>query len=346
MSADETPWDAAVERGLAFLHRALGPDGLPSARPGADPELRTPLTGAEARRHLLVTHGEDLGFDPDDEGFSAMWGLALLRPDGRRPEERELVAALARQVDRYREPGTARYRFFPPGRPFPADTDSTAVALSGLARHGLAAPDLLDAVARELLDTQIGPDDGPIPAYWEDTDRTPSHGRRYDAVAAANVLFALHLPGAADRLPHPAAEATLRYVVEHLNGPRTGTRYYASPEAFLHAAARAATVVPGLAAPVRRAVGHVTTQTADTPLAVALLVLAGEHSGEHAGEHAGGTAELPELRRRLVDTQRADGSWPAGGYFRTGRLPLYFGSPHLTTLFAVRALRPETPSRP
>ncbi len=338
MSADETPWDDAVGRGLGFLHRALGPDGLPSARPGADPELRRPLTGADARHHLLATHGEDIGFDPDDEGFSAMWGLALLRPDGRRTEERELIAALARQVERYREPELARYRFFPPGRPLPADTDSTAVVLSGLARQGLAPPELVNEVARELLDTQIGPDDGPIPAYWEDSDGTPAHGRRYDAVSAANVLFALHLPGAAHRLPHPAAEATLRYVVEHLKGPRTGTRYYVAPEAFLHAAARAATVVPGLAEPVRRAVGHVTTRTADTPLALALLVLAGEHAGD--------TEELPELRRRLADTQRADGSWPAGGYFRTARLPLYFGSPHLTTLFAVRALRPETPPHP
>ncbi|MDY0815753.1 hypothetical protein [Kitasatospora purpeofusca] len=338
MSADETPWDDAVGRGLAFLHRALGPTGLPSARPGADPELRRPLSGAEGRRHLLVTHGEDLGFDPDDEGFSAMWGLALLRPDSGRAEERELVAVLAPQVARYREPAAQRYRTFPPGLPFPAGTDSTAVAAGGLARHGLLGPAELDDIARELLDTQIGPDDGPIPAYWEDSDRSPARGRRYDAVVAANILFALHLPGAVGRLPHPAAEATLRYVVEHLNGPRTGTRYYAAPEAFLHAAARAATVVPELAAPVRRAVGHVTTQTADTPLAVALLVLAGEYAGE--------SAELPELRRRLAGAQLADGSWPAAGYFRTGRLPLYFGSPHLTTLFAVRALRPEAAGRP
>ncbi|MFJ4090494.1 hypothetical protein ACIPYS_02830 [Kitasatospora sp. NPDC089913] len=338
MSADETPWDDAVGRGLGFLHRALGPTGLPSARPGADPELRRPLSGAEARRHLLVTHGEDLGFDPDDEGFSAMWGLALLRPGSERAEERELVAALASQVARYREPAAQRYRIFPPGLPFPADTDSTAVAAVGLARHGLLGAAELDDLSRELLDTQIGPDDGPIPAYWEDSDRSPARGRRYDAVSAANILFALHLPGAAHRLPHPAAEATLRYVVEHLNGPRTGTRYYSAPEAFLHAAARASTVVPELAGPVRRAVGHVTTQTAETPLLVALLVLAGEHAGE--------SAELPELRRRLAGTQLADGSWPAAGYFRTGRLPLYFGSPHLTTLFAVRALRPETAARP
>ncbi|MFB8235976.1 hypothetical protein ACFC58_05435 [Kitasatospora purpeofusca] len=338
MSADETPWDDAVGRGLGFLHRALGPAGLPPARPGADPELRRPLSGAEARRHLLVTHGEDLGFDPDDEGFSAMWGLALLRPDSGRAEERELVAALAPQVARYREPAARRYRVFPPGLPSPADTGSTAVAAAGLARHGLLAPAELDDLARELLDTQIGPDDGPIPAYWEDSDSSPARGRRYDAVSAANVLFALHLPGAVGRLPHPAAEATLRYVVEHLNGPRTGTLYYAAPEAFLHAAARASSIVPELTAPVRRAVGHVTTQIADTPLSVALLVIAGEYAGE--------TAELSGLRRRLVDTQLPDGSWPAGGYLRTGRLPLYFGSPHLTTLFAVRALRPETAGRP
>ncbi|MER7703821.1 hypothetical protein ABTX81_13075 [Kitasatospora sp. NPDC097605] len=335
MSAEETAWDAAVGRGLAFLHGALGPAGLPSARPGTDPELRTPLTGADARRRLLVGHGVDLGFDPDREGLSAMWGLALLRPDAQRPEERALVAALAEQVARHREPGRHRYRLFPPGVPFAADTGSTALALSGLARHGLLAADDQDFLVRELLDTQIGPDDGPIPAYWEDTDRTASHGRRYDAVIAADVLFALHLPGTAGRLPHPAGEATLRYVQQHLAGPRTGTRYYASPEAFLHAAARASTLLPALAAPARRAIEHITTQFADTALELALLVLAGEYTG--AG------ADLPGLRRRLADAQLPDGSWPAAGFFRTGSVPLHFGSPHLTTLFAVRALRPETP---
>ncbi|GAA1390195.1 hypothetical protein GCM10009639_18580 [Kitasatospora putterlickiae] len=335
MSADETPWEAAVGRGLAFLHGALGPDGLPSARPGLDPELRAPLTGADARRRLLVTHGVDLGFDPDREGFSAQWGLALLRPDGERAEERELVAALARQVGRYGHPWRPRYGLFPPGVPFPADTDSTAVAVSGLARHGLLTPDQLSDYARELLDTQIGRDDGPIPNYWEDTDQTASRGRRYDAVTAANILFTLQLPGAAGMLPHPAAEATLRYVQQHLTGPRTGTRYYASPEAFLHAAARASTVVPALAAPARRAVEHVTTQFAETSLELALLVLAGEYTGA--------TADLPGLRGRLAAAQLPDGSWPAAGYFRTGSVPLHFGSPHLTTLFAVRALRPETP---
>ncbi|MFB7470973.1 hypothetical protein [Kitasatospora sp. NPDC056184] len=335
MSADATPWDAAAGRGLAFLHGSLGPDGLPSARPGTDPELRAPLTGAEARRHLLVTHGVDLGFDPDHEGLSALWGLALLRPDGQRPEERELVAVLARQVERYGHPWRPRYRLFPPGVPFAADTGSTALALSGLARHGLIAPDQQDAVARELLDTQIGPDNGPIPASWEDSDHTSSHGRRYDAVIAADVLSALHLPVPAGRLPHPAAEATLRYVQQHLTGPRTGTRYYASPEAFLHAAARASTLVPALAAPTRRAVERGTTQFADTAVELALLVLAAEYTGADV--------DLPGLRRRLADAQLPDGSWPAAGYLRLGDAPLYFGSPHLTTLFAVRALRPETP---
>ncbi|MFE6865284.1 hypothetical protein ACFVFS_01870 [Kitasatospora sp. NPDC057692] len=336
MSADATPWDAAVGRGLAFLHGSLGPGGLPSARPGTDPELRTPLTGAAARRHLLVTHGVDLGFDPDHEGLSAMYGLALLRPDAERPEERELVAALAGQIGRYGHARRPRYSIFPAGVPFAGDTGSTALALSGLARHGLIAPDRQDALARELLDTQIGPDNGPVPAYWEDSDRTSSHGRRYDAVIAADVLFALHLPGPASRLPHPAAEATVRYVQQHLAGPRTGTRYYASPEAFLHAAARASTLVPALAAPTRRTVEHGTTQFADTALELALLVLAGEYTGADA--------DLPGLRRRLVDAQLPDGSWPAAGHLRFGQAPLYFGSPHLTTLFAVRALRPETPS--
>ncbi|MEV6973582.1 hypothetical protein [Kitasatospora sp. NPDC093806] len=347
-TVDEAPWDAAVRRGLAFLHRTLDPDGLPSARPAADPAVRTPLSGAEARRKLLVARGVDLGFDPDGEGFSAMWGLVLLAPDSGHPEERELVDALARQVGRFRD--RDRYRCFPPGARFPADTDTTAVALAGLARHGLAEPDHLAAGVRELLaaDTRDTIDPLPIPVYW-DEDATPPHGLRYDAVACANILSALQLPDARGELPHPAVGPTIRYVHEHANGPHSGTRYYPSPEAFLHSAARATVGRPGLHGPVRQAFVETAARPPTTALDLALLTLAAEYlavepfwdNGVGSGTDA---AEQAERRRRLVAAQRPDGSWPAAAYFRTGRLPLYFGSAQLSTLFALRALRPEQPA--
>ncbi|MET9403128.1 hypothetical protein [Kitasatospora sp. NPDC002965] len=337
MPADEAARDAAVQRALAFLHRALGPDGLPPALVAADRDLRAPLTGIEARRYLFAAHGADLGFEPDHEGFSAMWGLALLAPDSDRSEERELVAALARQVERYR--AGHRYRCFPLGAPFPADTDSTAVALGGLVRHGLVAPHRTAAVARELLGAGqpngLGPAAVPVPVYWHD-EAAPPHGLRYDAVAAANVLHALRLPGARATLPHPAAEATLRYVRREVHG--STTRYYPSPEALFHSAARAAAVHTALLGPVRRAVVARARPLPPAPLDLALLTIAAEYAEVPDGR--------PEYRRRLIGAQRADGSWPARAYFRAGRLPLYFGSPHLSTLFALRALRPEQGREP
>lgn len=169
-----------------------------------------------------------------------------------------------------------------------------------------------------------------MPVYWSD-GAVPPQGRRNDAVAAANVLHALRLPGARDALPHPAAEATLRYVrVEVRNA---AARHHPSPEALLHSAARAAAVHTALLDPVRQAVAERSRPFPASPLGLALLTIAAEYT------------EVPDdqaaRRRLLVAAQRADGSWPACAYYRAGGLPLYSGSPHLTTLFALRALRPE-----
>ncbi|AUG80839.1 hypothetical protein CFP65_6172 [Kitasatospora sp. MMS16-BH015] len=56
--------------------------------------------------------------------------------------------------------------------------------------------------------------------------------------------------------------------------------------------------------------------------------------------------ELPERRRLPIEAQLPDGSRPARTYCRTGRAPLHFGSPHPTTLFALRARHPEPPQVP
>jgi hypothetical protein len=46
-----------------------------------------------------------------------------------------------------------------------------------------------------------------------------------------------------------------------------------------------------------------------------------------------------ERKQRLLRLQRPDGSWPPCPVFRMGRLPVHFGSPNLTTIFAIAALR-------
>ncbi|MCX4546855.1 hypothetical protein [Streptomyces sp. NBC_01565] len=90
----------------------------------------------------------DPGFDLACEAFSAMVTLMLL-PPGKDGTGRELAARLACQTGagRWRQ----RYRIFPRGNGFPAETDCTGIAAGALHGHGLLpAPDL-EACVRDLL---------------------------------------------------------------------------------------------------------------------------------------------------------------------------------------------------
>ncbi|MER7111785.1 hypothetical protein [Streptomyces sp. NPDC000229] len=61
-----------------------------------------------------------------------------------------------------------------------------------------------------------------------------------------------------------------------------------------------------------------------------------------AADHLGLTAGQAERRVLLAGAQQDNGSWPACAYYRMGRFLVYFGSPYLTTVFALTALRPRT----
>jgi hypothetical protein len=184
--------------------------------------------------------------------------------------------------------------------------------------------------------------------YWEDDAEpfTLRRGRKQDPVACANALYTVQL---ADR---PLADegqavvvATTRYLADHLTSGRylDGTRYYPSPDAFLYAVSRLCARFPGttglLAGPLRRAF-HRREATAPAQglaaipgrsLDLAFRTLTADHLGLSAGQN--------EWRTLLAALQRDDGSWPPCAYYRMGRFPVYFGSPYLTTVFALAALR-------
>ncbi|MEV7729171.1 hypothetical protein AB0P15_31250 [Streptomyces sp. NPDC087917] len=291
----------------------------------------------------------------------------MLQPPPQDWAGRELVARLATQIEGAR--WQRRYRFFPYGSSgFPADTDCTGMAAGALHRHGLLLAADLEACVRDLLHAAApaglvpGPraSDGVVLVpgvplvYWEDGAEpgTARRGRKHDAVACANALYTVQL---CDTLTAETTQFTVashRYLADHLTSGRylAGTRYYPSPEAFLYAISRLCARFPAsarvLSAPLHQAMNAREAAASATALTsgpgnaldIALRTLTADNLSRTAGQ--------AERRLHLVRMQQGDGSWPACPYYRMGRFPVYFGSPYLTTIFALKALHTrEDPDR-
>ncbi|MGP3690308.1 hypothetical protein ACTVZO_37390 [Streptomyces sp. IBSNAI002] len=340
---------ASIARGWTFLRTATrGPSAWTLS---LSLDVRMPSGGvfraAQAREHVRTALGRELGYDVGTDGFGAMLALQLTPA-----AEHDLVCALARRVGDCRS--VNRFRFFPDDFRFAADTDCTAVAAAALHAHGLLPEPHLDAVAEELAGAAAhrGPADGidvregVVMVYWED-DVEPGaapRGRKHDPVACANTAYVFHLAGHR----HPACDATMNYLRDHAASERLlhGTRYYPAPAAFLYAASRGcarfdayeAALCEPLRDAYRRYQESTTSDACELPaLELALMSIAADNLGIEDGRH--------RRRAALAGLQQPDGSWPAHGYFRTGRTPLYFGSSWLTTLFAVTALSSQNRGR-
>lgn len=349
----------AAARALDFVRGSVSRTGAPAALLSLDPGFEQCFTGAQARGILREHFGVDPGFDLAGEAFSAMVSLTLFPPPAH-VAGRHLLLALATQVQACR--WRTRYRFFPGSGGFPADTDCTALATAALFEHGLLTQDGLERGALELLRSAVPSPDPLCPpdprdenrlsrdvfmVYWEDDEEpaTLRRGRKQDEVAAANALYTLLLAEPDTPQTCAVVDATTRHLADHLNSGRylAGTRYYPSPDAFLYALSRlcarfpasaAALVAPAHAALAERdstaaTVAHTPANALDT----ALRTLASAHLGITAGQD--------QRRTLLTETQRPDGSWPPAAYYRMGRFPVYFGSPYLTTVFAMNALDPH-----
>jgi hypothetical protein len=331
----------ATERAWGFLGRQAIPNGLPPAVLSLDESFQHAFTAAEARDRVRRDTGADLGMELADEGFTAMLALALL-PQPVPACTNALPTVLSQQIEACR--WRRRYRFFPGLRQFAADTDCSAVAASALYEQGLLTSSELRDQARELLLAQApehqASDEGLHPSavmvYWEDGVDTvaPPRGRKQDTVVCCNALYTLHLAGQHATVDGaPVACATFDLIESHLVSGRylRGTRYYPSPWAFVYAASRLCTRSAEygrrLGPALRRAVqAHPVRDALD----LALVTAAADNVGARQGQR--------ERRSTLAALQCPDGSWPAHPYFRLARLPVHFGSAHLTTAFALRAL--------
>ncbi|MGE0449923.1 MAG: hypothetical protein AB7Q29_10120 [Vicinamibacterales bacterium] len=210
--------------------------------------------------------------------------------------------------------------------------------------------------------------------YWLDrlTPGTPlpRHGT-FDAVAAVNGLYALALAESLGQVDGGAVIAATEAFVEGWAESAAflgGTLYYPSPDAFLCFLAllcerfprRFARLTRALSRALRTRVraidggspalpGSLNSPAAPPPRGSATAVLADPASAINlahrliAADVAARIADeridaADAWRHRLLSLQSADGSWPAGPLYAFGTLPLYAGSPALTTSFAVRAL--------
>ena len=363
------PLRDAVDSAIAYLRRCALGGAAPPALLTLDPRFERAFPAPQAREALREHLGADPGFDLTEEAFSSMLSLVLLLPPAT-PAERDLVAQCAAHVDQCR--WRRRYRFFRGANGFPADTDCTAIAAGALHEHGLLSDPDFERAKTELFaaaasaeqehahdvparDAEIHP--GVFMVYWEDEAEpgTERRGRKHDAVACANALYTVHL-GDARRTADARSviTATTRYLRDILSSRRylAGTRYYPNPDVLLYAISRfcarfpqtpsAATLTPALRLAFHDldAIAPARALAAETgsAMSTALRTLTAEHL-----DITGGQAER---RTRLHRAQQPDGSWPACPYYRMGRFPLYFGSPYLTTLFAMRALRPREQADP
>ena len=338
----------AVAHAKDFLHSRSDERGVPRAEVSLSPAMDTVCHAGDGRRVLLREFGRDIGFDLGDERFSASLALAHV-PYEQSGRDRELVERLAEVVWSGRDDRN-RFGFFFDRNGFPADSDCTAMAVGALHDRGLISDSELVGFGRELLAAGVLPDaaepsnatairPGVVMVYWQDRSDPGAltRGPRYDAVACANALYILRhaqVRGLDD--PAGIISATTDYVIDHLMSGRfrEGTRYYPRPEPFLHSVSRLCAAFPDIAAICRAALSDGLADAGEaerlSALDLALTVIAADNLG---GDH-----EQPRRRTELLARQDEAGGWPAGAYYRMGRLPLYWGSAALTSIFAAGAL--------
>lgn len=313
-----------------------------------DPAFAEALPLTSLRDAVRARFAVDTGFDATAELFSSMISVRLLARASGADLERLRNAAAGRFAAIHWQ---GRYRMFAAQGGFAADTDCTGVALAGLFEAGLLDRAALLRGGAGLLRSAAKPGDGLLPGvvmvYWEDGEepQVGARGKKQDPAAACNALHALKLAareGLADR--DGVIAATTRYIEAHLvsGAYAGGTRYYPSPDAFLYFAAELCDrfadcrerLAGALAAAIQRRdglperPGH--PGDPRSALNTALRLLAARRLGR---VHA-----RPSQVARLVRGQTTSGAWRAGSFFSLGKLPVFFGSAELTTMFALAAL--------
>ncbi len=276
--------------------------------------------GAHFPMRIGATRALDEGAASPPESFTAaiVADLTLDRPDAA-----SLNARVFAMLDDELRRGDEALYFFKDHARLPADVDCTAIACSVLLRAGRPVA----ALAHRALDrivANVNPD-GVVATYFV---REGDRANVLDPVVCINALYLAQQLGRAHELR--ASEA---YVLDALRHGRylDGTRYYPSPDTFLHFLGRLVCDFPRAYGPLRPALARAILRRRGVtahPIDVAQRVVLARRLG----------FANPVDEARLHALRRSDGAWPADSLFRYGRTGVLFGSASLATAFGLRAL--------
>ena len=222
-----------------------------------------------------------------------------------------------------------RMNYFEKRGAIPDDVDTTAFGLSLLSEMGRVDLELARRSAKTV--TENVDNDGLIKVYFSDQKDTLDH------VTATNALYFANLFGLRD-----ATTKTENWVADMLLSGEylKGSRYYEPPEAFLYFLSRAASRFPSLGARVAKPLIEALRKRVDR---IGPLPL--EH--QYPIDSAMRVTTFRNMglvnnfdRDNLLEMARPDGSWPTDSFFKYGDKQVYFGSPAMSTAFAVEALAP------
>jgi hypothetical protein len=255
------------------------------------------------------------------EVFSAILASELLGRDLSRRWRQQVTGYLQRFVQ---PDGTVH--FFEQTALLPADVDCTALALVALAREQVLDERQRERVLSAIIDNQNAA--GVIRVYF---GADPDRCKIVDPVVTANALYAINQERRV-REATPSERFVLSTLRSHTADPHS--RYYPSPDTFLWAVSRLVSAFPVRYKAWRRLLAATIEQR---PICHQLLIEKAQWA--IAARLLGVCPErVEQALAELCSTQRDDGSWPAQALYRYGRKSVYFGSPVLTTIFALRAL--------
>jgi hypothetical protein len=202
--------------------------------------------------------------------------------------------------------------------PYSADIDDSAVGIMVMGR-GEPKDEYATAVRKVIENTDS---QGVIHVWLE-----PGHDQNVDAVACVNALRLAYLY----KLQKEVGP-TVSYVVKHLESGQwlSGTRYYHLPEMFLYFLAKLQAETGTLTKQRERMHKAVRDRLKDKsgPASLAMAITAGCLLG----------IEVETPSRELANLQQLDGSWAIQSLWHFGHQLGYFGSPSLSTVFAIEAL--------
>ncbi|MEK7606738.1 MAG: hypothetical protein AAB444_00875 [Patescibacteria group bacterium] len=230
----------------------------------------------------------------------------------------EATRAALQYIENQKQQG--QFTFFEDRTAYPPDTDINSLGYSVLIEAGRP----IQEDANRMLDSILAHrnEDGLVQVWL-------SHERqnRIDPVVSANALYLAQLLGRGEEM-----RQTEQWLLEtlHTGAYQSGTRYYQSPDSFLHFMGRLSKF-PDLLDKTKAKLAEQLQQRigkTEYPLDLAMRAALADSLG----------IDNDSEKQKLLRLQKQGGSWPADALFQYGSQRGYFGSKTLTTAFSIRAL--------